>query len=128
MSSTKTRLRKGHSAVIAIGANDQQAQAADGRVGSCCAPEKASIAARDMWLVGLRDFAEESTPTQTRTAANFREDERYFRVASRPPSTPQMRKFLRGVCLAPASANPLSRPRTRREPFQRGFPYAAAPH
>ena len=68
-------LRQGHSAVIAIAANDQQAQAVRGALEEAGA--ESIDRAREMWWVGLRD-TEKATYYHAH-GRNFDEDERYFR-------------------------------------------------
>jgi hypothetical protein len=67
-------LRQGHSAVIAIAANDQQAEAVRGALEDAGA--ESIDRAREMWWVGLRDAEKE---TYQSPGGDFDEDERYFR-------------------------------------------------
>jgi hypothetical protein len=67
-------IRQGHSAVVAMAANDEQAEAIRGALEYDGAD---SIdRAREMWWVGLRDAEKESYQSH---GGNFDEDERYFR-------------------------------------------------
>ena len=67
-------LRRGHSAVIAIAADDRQAEAVRGALEDGGA--ESIDRAREMWWVGLRDAEKETYQAHGR---NFDEDERYFR-------------------------------------------------
>jgi hypothetical protein len=67
-------LRQGRSAVIAIAANDVQAEAVRGALEDAGA--ESIDRAREMWWVGLRDAEKETYQVH---GHNFDEDERYFR-------------------------------------------------
>jgi hypothetical protein len=67
-------LRQGHSVVVAIGNDDQQAEAVRGAVEDAGA--ESIDRAREMWWIGLRDAEKETYQAQ---GGNFEEDERYFR-------------------------------------------------
>ena len=67
-------LRQGHSVVVAIGQDDQQAEAVRGALQDAGA--ESMDRAREMWWVGLRDAEKETYRAQ---GGNFDEDERYFR-------------------------------------------------
>lgn len=67
-------LRQGHSVVIAMAGDDQEAEAARGALEAAGA--ESIDRAREMWWVGLRDAEKESYQIDGR---NFEEDERYFR-------------------------------------------------
>jgi hypothetical protein len=67
-------LRQGHSAVIAIAADDPEAEAIRGALEDAGA--ESIDRAREMWWVGLRDAEKE---TYQAHGHNFDEDERYFR-------------------------------------------------
>jgi hypothetical protein len=107
-------LRQGHSAVIAIAANDQQGEAARGALEDAGA--ESIDRAREMWWVGLRDAEKE---TYQAHGHDFDEDERYFRCgfeaaqhsANRGKSYEECRVRL-------GDRYPGAH---EREPFQRGF-------
>jgi hypothetical protein len=95
-------LRQGHSAVIAIAANDQQAQVVRGALEEAGA--ESIDRAREMWWVGLRDTEKDTYQAHGR---NFDEDERYFRCALRLPSIQSIAASLtRSVAPASATAFP----------------------
>jgi hypothetical protein len=107
-------LRQGHSAVIALAANDQQAQAARGALEAAGA--ESIDRARDMWWVGLRDAEKETYQTHGR---NFAEDERYFRCGFEAAQHSANRGKSYEECRARLGDRyPGAH---EREPFQRGF-------
>jgi len=67
-------LRQGHSVVVAIGEDDQQAEAVRGALEDAGA--ESIDRAREMWWLGLRDMEKETYQAQ---GGDFDEDERYFR-------------------------------------------------
>ena len=107
-------LRQGHSVVIAIASNDQQAEAARGALEEAGA--ESIDRAREMWWVGLRDAEKETYQVHGR---NFEEDERYFRCGFEAAQHSANRGKSYEECRARLGDRyPGAH---EREPFQRGY-------
>lgn len=107
-------LRQGHSAVIAIAANDQQAQAVRGALEEAGA--ESIDRAREMWWVGLRDTEKDTYQAHGR---NFDEDERYFRCGFEAAQHSANRGKSYEECRARLGDRYPGD--NEREPFQRGY-------
>jgi hypothetical protein len=107
-------LRQGHSAVIAIAANDRQAQAFRGALEEAGA--ESIDRAREMWWVGLRDTEKDTYQAHGR---NFDEDERCFRCGFEAAQHSANRGKSYEECRARLGDRyPGDH---EREPFQRGY-------
>ena len=107
-------LRQGRSVVIAIAANDPQAEAIRGALEYAGAD---SIdRAREMWWVGLRD-AEKETYQQAHDG-NFNEDERYFRCGFEAAHSTNRGKSYEECSTRLGDRYPDVH---EREPFRRGY-------
>jgi hypothetical protein len=107
-------LRQGHSAVVALAANDQQVEAVRGALEDAGA--ESIDRAREMWWLGLRDAEKE---TYQANGGNFDEDERYFRCGFEAAQHSANRGKSYEECRARLGDRyPGAH---EREPFQRGY-------
>jgi hypothetical protein len=107
-------LRQGHSAVVALAANEQEVEAVRGVLEEAGA--ESIDRAREMWWLGLRDAEKE---TYQARGGNFDEDERYFRCGFEAAQHSGNRGKSYEECRARLGDRyPGAH---EREPFQRGY-------